>query len=379
MTLHPDTLWQVDVVLLRRRDWLRQHLSDDGRHVWLAMPEMGVEGPALLQDVRACGPIADGPGRVVTGTFHHRTGMAFDVKFSGESSPTGVTALHPIWSVDRREWISAIELQIGERVKTWRGYATVQWIRPRLEPEPVLNIEVEGDHVYRVGESGVLVHNTSAPTQQPNTNQSNQQGACKCTVTDIRITATPIPGGTPGLPTVASGANLATPGPYVGPDQLPNLWSVVYVHSAVVEGTNLTDCVSNRWVSATHFRSNARVDTGQDYSGSAGNNPNWPTHFDINQAVQEIWPNQTASTRDQLGWFIHADAPGVSGQPQAAFPVGFWGNFKIVVTSASDNNSQRALVLYSVTIRGDWPSGATQPQVRPNILLLRRERLDISP
>ena len=31
----------------------------------------------------------------------------------------------------------------------------------REEPETVYNIEVEGDHVYRVGESGVLVHNAS--------------------------------------------------------------------------------------------------------------------------------------------------------------------------------------------------------------------------
>lgn len=28
---------------------------------------------------------------------------------------------------------------------------------------PVYNLEVEGDHVYRVGQSGVLVHNASAP------------------------------------------------------------------------------------------------------------------------------------------------------------------------------------------------------------------------
>ncbi len=29
--------------------------------------------------------------------------------------------------------------------------------------EPVYNIEVDGDHVYRVGKSGVLVHNMSTP------------------------------------------------------------------------------------------------------------------------------------------------------------------------------------------------------------------------
>jgi hypothetical protein len=213
------------------------------------------------------------------------------------------------------------------------------------------------------------VHNMSQPATMP---------PCRCTVTNIRITDAPIPGGRPGLPALASGANLATPGSYVGPDSLPNLWSVVYVHWAVIEGSNLADCVSNRWVSATHFRNNASVNTGQGYSGSAGNNPNWPTHFDTNQGVQEIWPAQGSSTRDILGWFIHSDAPGVSGLQQSAFPVGFWGNFKIVVTSATDN-SQRALVLWAVAIRGDWPSGGTQPQLRPNSLLLRRERLDLAP
>jgi hypothetical protein len=34
--------------------------------------------------------------------------------------------------------------------------------KKRPEPEPVFNIEVDGDHVYRVGEQGLLVHNASA-------------------------------------------------------------------------------------------------------------------------------------------------------------------------------------------------------------------------
>jgi hypothetical protein len=37
--------------------------------------------------------------------------------------------------------------------------------KKRPEPEPVFNIEVDGDHVYRVGEQGLLVHNTSSPTR----------------------------------------------------------------------------------------------------------------------------------------------------------------------------------------------------------------------
>ncbi len=65
-------------------------------------------------------------------------------------------------SVDRNAWVSAINLEIGETLKTLTGTTVVQSRSKREEPETVYNIEVEGDHVYRVGESGVLVHNTSA-------------------------------------------------------------------------------------------------------------------------------------------------------------------------------------------------------------------------
>jgi hypothetical protein len=38
----------------------------------------------------------------------------------------------------------------------------------RENPEPVYNIEVEGNHCYRVGEQGLLVHNDPAgPCEKP--------------------------------------------------------------------------------------------------------------------------------------------------------------------------------------------------------------------
>jgi hypothetical protein len=46
-------------------------------------------------------------------------------------------------------------------VRIWSGVAKVEAIRLRPDPEPVYNLEVEGDHCYRVGESGVLAHNAS--------------------------------------------------------------------------------------------------------------------------------------------------------------------------------------------------------------------------
>lgn len=52
-------------------------------------------------------------------------------------------------------------MEIGETLKTLDGTTVVESRVRRPVSEPVYNIEVEGDHVYRVGESGVLVHNAS--------------------------------------------------------------------------------------------------------------------------------------------------------------------------------------------------------------------------
>src|SRR5262249_33236093 len=56
---------------------------------------------------------------------------------------------------------------------------------PRREPEPVYNIEVEGDHCYRVGQQGLLVHNASTDayftmtvTMRPTKDPAGPRGAC---------------------------------------------------------------------------------------------------------------------------------------------------------------------------------------------------------
>eukprot|EP00913_Durusdinium_trenchii_P005675 g5293.t1 len=138
--------------------------------VFLDMPEMGVEGLAEVLAIEPCPPLEDGEGRLVTGTFKHTSGEVYDLKLESESKPIGVTATHPFWSVDREAWVSAIDLEIGETLKTLAGTTVVESRSKRAEPEAVYNIEVEGDHCYRVGESGVLVHNASAvwtgPTHQ---------------------------------------------------------------------------------------------------------------------------------------------------------------------------------------------------------------------
>jgi hypothetical protein len=61
--------------------------------------------------------------------------------------------------VDRNDWIQLSELQEGERLQAANGIATVVSIVIVSTNVPVYNIEVHGEHVYQVGELGLLVHN----------------------------------------------------------------------------------------------------------------------------------------------------------------------------------------------------------------------------
>ncbi len=148
-------------VLLRTLDWIEDYGAHPGGQIYLDMPEMSVVGLADVIAIEPCPEIQPGPGRLVTSTFQHTAGTVLDLKVESESKPIGVTPTHPFWSVDRQGWVAVGDLRIGERLETLDGTTVVESITRRPELETVYNIEVEGDHVYRVGESGVLVHNAS--------------------------------------------------------------------------------------------------------------------------------------------------------------------------------------------------------------------------
>jgi len=83
-----------------------------------------------------------------------------EVRKIGESKPLGVTATHPVGAWIASGWVAVGELRIGERI--WAKMAASGGVgQPPQTTEPVYNVEVEGDHCYRVGEQGFLVHNQS--------------------------------------------------------------------------------------------------------------------------------------------------------------------------------------------------------------------------
>ncbi len=69
-------------------------------------------------------------------------------------SPVAMLNLHP-------NWIPARHLQPGDTVSTVNGDAEISTVRMDHIPCAVFNIEVQGDHVYRVTSSAILAHNDS--------------------------------------------------------------------------------------------------------------------------------------------------------------------------------------------------------------------------
>ncbi|MCA9039985.1 MAG: hypothetical protein KDA65_06555 [Planctomycetaceae bacterium] len=149
----------ASVRLLRPREWLSVGDAKIGDIIYLLIPEMGVEGEATITKLADCPKIPDGPGRVVTGLFVHQNAELLDVKIASESETIGTTPNHPFWSEDRQRFVRADQLQQQEKVRTLEGTSLVEFIRKRPGLHSVYNLEVQVDHIYHVGNGGILVHN----------------------------------------------------------------------------------------------------------------------------------------------------------------------------------------------------------------------------
>jgi hypothetical protein len=148
-----------DVTLLRPAAWLNANDVHRGATIDLFILECGIDAPAEVLSVGPCPQIAPRDGRIVTGTFRHHSRNIVDVFVSGLSEPIGTTVNHPFWSEDRQSFVSAGDLQSGERLLGLDGPSVVTAVVPRTEGAAVYNLEVQVDHVYHVGSAGLLVHN----------------------------------------------------------------------------------------------------------------------------------------------------------------------------------------------------------------------------
>jgi len=83
---------------------------------------------------------------------------------SGELlEPIVTTDDHPVWVEEAKDWVPVGRLVEGWTLASFEGPLLVVEISATSQTELVFNFEVEQLHSYQIAQSGVLVHNASAP------------------------------------------------------------------------------------------------------------------------------------------------------------------------------------------------------------------------
>jgi Pretoxin HINT domain len=155
----------VDAELIRPRWWIKSVGIEAGKLLPMNIEELQVKGSALVTSVDECPEIAGGEGSVVTARFCtrevHTIARVEILGPDGQIETLEGTTIHPIWSEDRQDWVPLGELIEKETLRVADGPSVVLSLIILNQPIAVYNIEVHGEHVYQVGELGVLVHNAA--------------------------------------------------------------------------------------------------------------------------------------------------------------------------------------------------------------------------
>ena len=158
------------IKLRRPNKWIKAQEADKiGVTIQLDLLEMGIVGEAKITDIIPNqldtrfwneGKKGDYLYRPITGFFEHESSEIWHLYFENNLEPLGVTSSHPIWSIDKNNWVSAENLKVGEKVKTKEGITVLQSKEKQEGLQKVYNLEIYKDHNFHVAEEGILVHNT---------------------------------------------------------------------------------------------------------------------------------------------------------------------------------------------------------------------------
>ena len=132
-----------------------------GSTIFVDLPEHGISAGFTVSAILPCPTPNPGDGYLVTTKFIHENAEILDLRIEGSADVIGTTASHPFWSEDRQQFIAAGDLRVGENLRLADDTTRkVESLTRRETRETVYNIEVDGEHVFYVGNDGVLVHNS---------------------------------------------------------------------------------------------------------------------------------------------------------------------------------------------------------------------------
>ena len=150
----------LEAELLRHRSETK--LLEVGQWYELATDEEELSGWAQIIAIDDNVQLGDGEGNLVVSRFKTIANKEV-VRVTLENGEEIVgTPGHRTWCVNRKEFIGLAEFEYGELVETLDGNVPVVYVENGIETENVFNIEVAGQHVYRVSQLGLLVHNNGS-------------------------------------------------------------------------------------------------------------------------------------------------------------------------------------------------------------------------
>jgi hypothetical protein len=149
----------IEMELIRPAWWIKLLGLEVGTVIELLFPELQTVGTAHVLSFSDCPLISEGDGRVVIGRFITRQAMNLVKVYLEDDSSFVGTSTHPVWSVNASDWKRIDELDEGEQVRTFESDLKIMSLAQVPRRADVFNIEVEGEHVYRLLNTGVLVHN----------------------------------------------------------------------------------------------------------------------------------------------------------------------------------------------------------------------------
>ena len=197
------------LTLLRPPAWLEAQEVAEGVRIFLDGEAEPV--PARVVSVSAFSGPKPGPGRVVLATIESESEDVYTVSLADEPATRSLPALrgtgnHPVYSLDRGDWVEVQHLEVGERLQTAEAAVRVAALARERDAQPVYNLEVEGDHEYLAGNQWVRVHNCKAAPGVPGNPYSPQEVSHRQSELRRQLQVNPDPK-TP-IPDQGPGANI---------------------------------------------------------------------------------------------------------------------------------------------------------------------------
>ena len=136
-----------------------------GSTIFVDLPEHGISADFTVSAILPCPTPNPSDGYLVTTKFIHENAEILDLRIEGSADVIGTTSSHPFWSEDRQQFVAAGALRVGENLRLADDTTRrLESLTRRETRETVYNIEVDGEHVFYVGNDGVLVHNNCVRT-----------------------------------------------------------------------------------------------------------------------------------------------------------------------------------------------------------------------